>query len=203
MSAVSDLALPDDDQSRWERLLAAVGLDALLVVIDHRMGETLRSRVGAEDVLNEALLHAWRDRSAFHGTSPAEFRSWLLAIASNRIRDMLDWLKAGKRLQELRALPLHGLALSGSSGADAGLPSASTTPARMAYHRERAEEMRKALASLEPAEQEVLRLRLFEDQPMPQVAAALGIKLGTAWARFRAAAEKYRFKLRSLRSSMQ
>ena len=51
--------------------------------------------VDAEDVVQDALLSAWRSLASFEGTS---FRAWIFRIATNRA---LDRLRAKKRRPEL------------------------------------------------------------------------------------------------------
>ncbi len=46
----------------WNDLLIAVGPASLLLAIETRMSHALRSRHSVEDVFQEAMLHAWRDR---------------------------------------------------------------------------------------------------------------------------------------------
>src|ERR1700757_4873253 len=55
---------------------------------------------GAEDVLQETLLAAWRGLEEFEGR--ASVRTWLYRIATNR---SLDALRAGKRRPQDQAMP--------------------------------------------------------------------------------------------------
>ena len=62
----------------------------------------------------------------------------------------------------------------------------------MAIYRERAEAMQAALEALDAEHREVVRLRLYEERTMEEIAVALDIGLGAAKHRFRRGAEEYR-----------
>lgn len=86
------------DPDAWQRLIAALGPAWLLVTIRSRMGANLARRYAPEDVLQEALLHAWRDRARCTWQGVRAFRSWLLQIIDNRRRDLAEH----ERAQEAR-----------------------------------------------------------------------------------------------------
>ncbi|MCB9891906.1 MAG: sigma-70 family RNA polymerase sigma factor [Planctomycetes bacterium] len=185
--------LEGNDPQAWAALVEAVGLASLLVVIEVRMGPELMARVGAEDILQETLLHAWRDRTQCDWTGVAGFRRWLLGILDNRIRDARDYFAAAKRASD-REQPLV------QTGSERGScwehePWRSTTPSRMALHREQAEQMARALASVPDELRDVLRLRLFEGLTMEECANQLGIGLSAAKHRYRKGAALYRADL--------
>nr|HPM25550.1 hypothetical protein [Phycisphaerae bacterium] len=69
-----DNPLLTDSPGAWDRLLEAVGPAALLAVIELRMSTALKRQYPAEDVLQEALLHAWRDRTRHEWRGVRSFR---------------------------------------------------------------------------------------------------------------------------------
>src|SRR5262245_27746380 len=81
----------------WERLIESVKPASLLLVIERRMSVGLKEVQTAEDILQEALLHAWRDRLRFEWHGYGSFRSWLLRIIEHRIQDAADRCSARKR----------------------------------------------------------------------------------------------------------
>ena len=81
------------------------------------------------------------------------------------------------------------------------LPPGSTTPSRVAGFRERARAMELALESLAEDLRQVVHLRLFEEVPMRDVAAQLGLPLSTAKARLLRGVTSYRHRLRQLLGS--
>ncbi|HME68005.1 MAG TPA: sigma-70 family RNA polymerase sigma factor, partial [Streptosporangiaceae bacterium] len=68
----------------------------------------LGSAEDAEDVLQEALLAAWRSIGRFDGQS---LRAWLYRIATNRC---LNYLRGESRRPQPAALPAHGAGPAGS-----------------------------------------------------------------------------------------
>jgi RNA polymerase sigma factor (sigma-70 family) len=189
----------------WDRLVESVGPASLIVAIGERMGALLRSRLEADDVWQEVLLLAWRDRGAFEWRGAASFRSWLLTIADHRIRDLLQYETAEKRGAVAPALridapPRSDCGSSSSDGVFAG-PVATTTPSRAASLREEANAMRTALSGLDDEVRDVVRLRLFEEQQIESIAVELGIGESAVRHRFRKGLEEYGRRLRALIAS--
>jgi RNA polymerase sigma-70 factor, ECF subfamily len=197
-SGVENVANPflSDSPAEWDSLIESVGPASLLVVIESRLSSSLRRQTTAEDVLQESLLHAWRDRAACEWRGLHNFRSWLLSIIDNRIREAADRAGAQKRgggKQPVRFSPA-GTASAGT-GSDWG-PWGSTTPSRIAIYREQCEAMRAALASLPDDYREVVRQRLYEQLSLEQIAKRLEIGLYAARHRFRKGATLYFERLR-------
>jgi RNA polymerase sigma factor (sigma-70 family) len=179
-----------DSVTAWDRLLEAIGPASLLAVIELRMSPALRRRYAVEDVFQEALLHAWRDRAQHHWRGLKSFRNWLLTIIDRRICDLADHAQAQKRGGDMRAVPLPGVPGS-DSATPSPLPWDSTTPSRMAVYREQAEAMRAALAGLPDDVRDVVRLRLFEQLRVEEIAERLDLGVSAVRHRFRKGAELY------------
>ena len=176
------------DHDAWQRLIDAVGPAWLLVTIRARMSSAMQQRYEPEDVLQETLLHAWRDRARCRWQGVRAFRAWLLEIADNRLRDLAQHdgrvKRGGRSDAALVQVP------------EAALPPGTTTPGRLAAWREQAESMHAALTTLPDELREVVRLRLFDELPMEAVAARLGIGLSAAKHRLRKGAELFRRRVR-------
>lgn len=182
--------LRSDSAAVWDRLIEAVGPASLLAVIELRMGAALRRRISPEDVFQEALLHAWRDRAGHEWRGLRSFRNWLLTIIDRRICDLADRARAQKRGGDMRPVQLRGL--SGSDSASPSpLPWDSATPSRMAVYREQGEAMRAALDGLPDDVREVVRLRLFEQLRVEEIAQRLDLGVAAVRHRFRRGAELY------------
>ncbi len=160
------------------------------------MSSSLRAALLPEDIWQETLLHAWRDRERFEWRGLASFRRWLLQIAENRIRDANDRTRAGERGRTEPAVLRTPRRFSdaSSSGADPVLFQ-STTPSRVAWHREQAELMRSALESLPELVREVVRLRLFEERTPDEIAQELSISRAAVKHRLRQGSALYRERL--------
>ncbi|MBU0718878.1 MAG: sigma-70 family RNA polymerase sigma factor [Planctomycetes bacterium] len=159
--------LTSDSPAVWDRLMEAVGPASLLVVIESRMGPLLRCRVTSEDIWQETLLSAWRDRAKCEWRGLRSFRNWLLTIIDHRIRDAAEYENAAKRGGENAARLSSSLTGESSDRSHARPypgPVGSTTPSRIAMHREQAAAMSAALETLPEELREVVRLRLFEQR---------------------------------------
>lgn len=177
----------------WQRLIEAVEPASLLVVIEQRMSATLQRALTAEDIFQEALLHAWRDRRGFEWRGVRSFRAWLLTIIDHRIHDAVDREAAAMRAGGVSAVPLP--AEGATTRGDPGFPSGSTTPSRLAIYREQADLMARALAGLPDDQREVVRLRLFEQASLEEISTRLGIGTSAARHRFRKGSELYAKRL--------
>lgn len=184
--------LRSDSPDTWERLVQAIGPASMLVCIENRMGANLRRRYSPEDIWQETLLHVWRDRSRCTWQGVRAFRRWVLTVAYNRLRDLAEHGAAEKRGG---GRPDRSLA---SRTGSVPPPVQSTTPSRIASDAEEARLMRAALESLPEELREVVRRRLFEEQPVAEVAAALGLGESAVKHRFRRGAELYRARLEAL-----
>ena len=191
-----------DGPDGWEQVIEAVGPAAMLVRIESRMGDALKRSLAAEDIWQETLLHAWRDRERHEWRGLPSFRRWLLEIAENRIRDTVDregTLKRAGGLTQVSALA--------RADADGSTPSSfagafsSTTPSRHVAHREQADLMKRALEALAPGLREVVSRRLFEEQGLDEIAAAMELSHAAVKHRLRKGSTLYRERLQALLGS--
>ena len=160
----------------------------------------MNAACSAEDIWQETLAVAWRDRAQHRWSGPRDYRSWLISIARNRIRDLARALGRDKRGGGERPALFSGLEVGGASRLEQLLPAGSTTPSRIASAREQAQLMGEALASLPAELGDVIRRHLFEEETMEAVAVALSVTLDQAWYRFRKGSTLYARRLAQLRS---
>ncbi len=199
-SASGTNPLNTDSAKAWEELIESVGPAGLLVVIERRMSASLRRRLAAEDLLQETLMHAWRDRKAVQWRGLRSFRAWLLTIADNRIRDAATRESALKRGGDSPAIAFS--AMPPESHSDPGIPSAdalvdSATPSWIAAHKEHAGAIREALDRVPAELRDVIYLRLLEQHSAEETAARLGITPSAVRYRLRKGTEIYRNYLRA------
>ena len=191
-------AEPHRDPTEWGRLVESLDVASIFVVIGTWLSPKLRAEVSAEDIWQETLWCSWRDREQHAWKSLSAWRSWLLSIARNRVRDAGRSAGRTKRGGEHHIAPFSHLTADSVS---ALLPPGSTTPSRVAGFRERARAMERALDGLDGDLRTVVQLRLFEEVPMRAVAEQLGLPLSTAKERLLRGVTRYRHRLRQLLGS--
>lgn len=129
----------------------------------------------AEELMQETMVTVWRKADLFDpGRSSAS--TWIFTIARNL---RIDAFRHERRPELDPNDP--ALVPEDEPPADASLES-----------RQTAEIVGAAIAGLSSAEQAVLRLAYFEDQPQSAIAEELGIPLGTVKSRIRLAFGKLR-----------
>ena len=127
----------------------------------------------ARDVLHEAILQAWRDRHRFDADRGSG-GAWLHTIARTRALDRLRRLASQRIGRSRLALPMP---ISGE-----------------ADRRVAVSELRRAVAMLPSAQREVMS-RQLDDRSQSEIAAELGLPLGTVKARMRASILRLRDSL--------
>jgi len=129
----------------------------------------------AEELFQETLLRAFRALPKFDTRAPnASVRAWLYCIAVNLCRDELR----SARFQAARAL-------SQDLGDD--LPHPGPSPELSAHAAQRARAVRHAVGELAELQREVVVLFQYQGLTYPEIAAALGVPLGTVKSRMHAA----------------
>ena len=111
-----------------------------------------------DDLVQESLLTAWRDRESFRAESSVD--TWILSIARNRVRRR--YRKEGRRREIREAL-----------AALASLESREI-PEDLLRAQETGRRVRSALDRLNPAHAEVLVLKYLDGRPVASIAEKLG-----------------------------
>ncbi len=192
--------LRSNSPESWARLVDALGPAALLVAIEGRMSARLRRRVEPEDILSEALLRAWRERERLEWRGLRSFRAWLLQVAVHQITDAAEREGAVKRGGGREIAPLSALAGAGSRADETSavpVAIATTTPSRVAAHRELADAMRAALDRLPEDLRDVIRLRVIEELSVEEVAERLDLGVSAVKHRSRKGSAEYHRLLRA------
>jgi RNA polymerase sigma factor (sigma-70 family) len=128
----------------------------------------------AEDVVQDALLSAWKSLASFEGTS---FRAWVFRIATNRA---LDRLRSRKRHPELPFDPPTGDDDS-MSWAEPAAPGAEL--ADLASDREALRVVEDALATIPADQRAALLLRDVEGFAYEEIAIITSTEIGTVKSR--------------------
>ena len=138
----------------------------------------------AEDLAQETLIEAWKSLRRYDETR-CRLTTWLYAILLHRHR---------KALRRARVRPFFCLDAASRDTALRRLRTLEGSPADAMDDRERAGELRRAVAALPPKHAEVIRLRFFADASLEEIAVATGCAPGTVKSRLHHALEKLRSK---------
>jgi len=155
----------EDAYRRWSPLVYTLAVRSLGDVGD------------AEDVTQKTFVAAWTSRSRFD-PGQARLSAWLVGIAKNKIADTHEARARIRRLQEqLQAVstPREWM----------------TEPVDLADTLLVADE----IALLEPEAQRVIRLAFFDDLTHNEIAARLGLPLGTVKSHIRRSLQRMRTRL--------
>jgi RNA polymerase sigma factor (sigma-70 family) len=177
------LVLPDgasEGQSEAElmRQVAAGEIGGLETLYDryHTMAYALALRITtetglAEDVVQDSFLGVWRNAGRY-AEEKGSVRGWLLAIVRHRAIDAMRRQRGGVALGE---------------EADEILPAALTLPDIWPEVAGRldAQQVRRALTGLPPAQREVIELAYFDGLTQREIADRTRAPLGTVKSRMR------------------
>ncbi|HEB52437.1 MAG TPA: RNA polymerase sigma factor [bacterium] len=190
MSSQPPQDAPHLSPASWGKLIDSLDAATIFVVISSWLGADARAELSVEDLWQETLWMAWRDRDQHQWVNLTRYRAWLLGIARNRLHDLLRSARRSKRGGHVRTARFSDI--GGSDTVGGVLPPQSTTPSRMMSHMERARTLERALNSLPPELRELVRLRMFEELSTREAAERLGIPLSTAKHRLVRGLQAYR-----------
>jgi len=184
---------PHRSPTSWGEVVDSIDAANVFVVITGWLSAEARAELSVEDIWQETLWMAWRDRHQHEWVSVSRYRSWLLGIAKNRVMDMMRALGRKKRGGPIRTARFSDL--GGPETVGGILPPQSTTPSRVASNMERARTFERALSALDEDLNNIVRLRLFEELSTDDAAKRLGIPLSTAKHRLVRGMQAYRRQL--------
>jgi len=140
----------------------AILLDVRLARLDAAARLIVRDPELARDAVQDALIRAWRDLPGLR--DPDRFDAWIHRLLVNACLDLVRRRK--RRVIEVELTPIHFAAEHDSTAALADR-----------------QVLDDALARLDPNHRAVVALHYLLGMPLPDVAASLGIPLGTAKSR--------------------
>jgi len=132
----------------------------------------LRNRADAEDVVQEAMLRAFRFFDRFRG---GDARAWLLQIVRNSCYTWLEKHRPTDLMTEFNE-EIHR--------------TASTDPEKLAVQSNERERLMRALDSLPARPREVLVLRELEGCSYKEIAEIIGVPMGTVMSTLSRARER-------------
>ena len=142
----------------------------------------LGSTEDAEEVLQEALIHAW-NQAGRYDPSRSSVSTWLVMITRSRAID------------RLRSRGVADRTVTAASK-ERSKEHASARGAARVLHRERRERLRAELGRIPDEQREILELAFFRGMTQREIAESTGIPLGTVKTRSLLAMKKLREALR-------
>jgi RNA polymerase sigma-70 factor (ECF subfamily) len=148
--------------------------------IGARLDRRVRTRDSVSDVVNVVLLEMTKRMDDFLARKPMPFRSWVCKTAYERV------LKVRRHHRRARRAIDREVPLPERSSVLLARPfmSPSASPIDKLVAREVAQRIRRAIAELPEADQEILLMRLVEKQPYADIACVLEIEPEAARKRY-------------------
>lgn len=172
--------------------------ERLLRMVRLRLDRRLQARIDASDVVQEVFLEAARRVGDFVRDRPMPFFLWLRFLAEQRIAGLHRFHLGAQARDARREAVVRRRALleSTSVALVERIAARGTSPSGGAARGEVLDRVRRALATLDEDDREVLALRHFEQLSGAETARALGIEPS-------AASKRYVRALRRLREALE
>ncbi len=141
----------------------------LLFIANQDLDIDLRSKLGASDIVQQSVIVAQKKFGQFEGSTRQELLAWLRGILVNDLRETRrHYKKSHKRLisretsqeAELRGLP--------------SLQDSEYTPGTQASIKEESQRLHIAIRHLSDEQQQVLRLRNWQQQSFTEIGIQIG-----------------------------
>jgi RNA polymerase sigma-70 factor (ECF subfamily) len=146
----------------------------LNVVAGAYLGNALRAKADASDLVQETMLEAYRDFATFRGSTEAEWLAWLRRILRHNAANLVrHYAQTGKR-RVWREVSLQGPADNSSAAGGIDPADGGESPSQRLIRQERELLVADALARLSEDHREVIVLRNLERLPFDEVARRLG-----------------------------
>jgi RNA polymerase sigma-70 factor (ECF subfamily) len=134
---------------------------------------SLRSKVGASDIVQQTLLKAAQNLSRFRGRSEAEWTGWLRRILTNTLVDAIREFEGAKR-DVARERSLEATLTESSARLEAALQASATSPSEHVLRDEQLLQLSGALAQLAEDRRLALEMHYLQGCPVAAVAKHMG-----------------------------
>ncbi len=159
----------------------------------------VRADADAEDVVAQAFAQLWRDAGRYDAAR-GSVAAWVATLTRSRALDLLRARRRRASAEERAAAEASALAgadaLADALGAAVPIGGSAEPPDVALERGEAARAVRASLGALPEPQRRAVALAFFGGLSHPDVAAALGIPLGTAKTRIRAGLRRLRESLR-------
>lgn len=155
----------------------------LLAVAHQQLDPELRAKVATSDVVQQSVMEALAHFGRFDGQTPEEWAAWLCRIVANNVADARRHYRDCQKRQLSREVSLAEAPLAALAEV---LVSEVDSPSAAAIANEEESALRRALAALSGADQQLVVWRSFERLPFEEISRRLGCSAEAArkrWAR--------------------
>ena len=155
-------------------------------MVSFRMHPRLSGRVDPEDVLQDAYLAAVQRLGHYRAESAMSPFIWIRMIVMQTLTDVHRHHLGTQMRDAGREVPVPGWHNPQTTSASlaAVLMGRFTSPSQAAARAEMSDQVERAIAEMDPLDQEVLALRHFEELSNSEVAEVLGIQQKAASIRY-------------------
>jgi RNA polymerase sigma-70 factor (ECF subfamily) len=158
--------------------------DRLVRLVAFRLDARLRSRVDADDVLQEAYIEVSRRLDRYLEEPEVSFYVWIRQLTLQTLIDVQRRHFGQKRSPQREVQPKYNPVDETSDSIVRVISSQLSSPSRAAMRAEESRHLQDALASMDATDREVLALRHFEHLGNSEVAEALGLSATAASNRY-------------------
>ncbi|MGO9112124.1 MAG: sigma-70 family RNA polymerase sigma factor [Thermoguttaceae bacterium] len=162
-----------DDQAESSGEVLSRFREYLLLLARLQLGDQLRAKLDASDVVQQTLLEAHRKRAQFRGQSAAEMAAWLRQMLAWNLADAIRAQGRAKR-DVARERSLEAGLEASSARLASWLAAEQSTPSQQAQRHEEVLGLAEALAKLPEAQREALVLRHCQGLPLAAISQYLG-----------------------------
>ena len=168
----------------------------LLLTADDGLGDDLRAKLGASDVVQQSMLEVHNDFGRFAGKSEQEFRRWITRLVERNLIDAARQFRQTQRRDISRERPI-GPNSSGHARVEQSLTSREGTASRIVSRQEEDRELAEAIKRLSPRQRQVVELRHRQGFSFNQIADQLDTSESAARKLWSRAVEQLRHHLTS------
>ena len=161
----------EGDEQQLGRLLTLYR-NYLTILATTQLDARLRRRISPSDLVQEAMLGAYRDFPKFRGNSERELLGWLRQILANQLADAVRGLTRAKR-DVTRERSLDHELNDSFSRVDGWLAAAQSSPSQQVVRAEELVHLANALTGLPSAQREAIVLHHLQGLPLAEVANQL------------------------------
>jgi RNA polymerase sigma-70 factor (ECF subfamily) len=133
----------------------------------------LRSKLGASDIVQQALLKATHNRGQYRGRSEAELAGWLRRILTNTLVDAVRELEGAKR-DVARECSLEAALAQSEARLEALLQASPTSPSEQVLRQEQLLQLSAALAQLPEDQRSAVEMHYLQGCTVAEVAGHMG-----------------------------